>query len=95
MITADGSGQRRLTKNSALDADPTWAPDGQRIAFESKRDGNSKIYVVDADGGDQRRLTRNGGDGGDPAWSPDGRRIAFAGNDGIYVMQADGRGLRR
>ena len=30
-----------------------------------------------------------------PAWSPDGRKIAFGGDGEIYVMNADGRGLRR
>ena len=29
------------------------------------------------------------------AWSPDGRRIAFAAHDVIYVVDADGSGLRR
>ncbi len=29
------------------------------------------------------------------AWSPDGRRIAFDAHDVIYVVNADGSGLRR
>jgi Tol biopolymer transport system component len=90
-MNADGSGLRRLTRNPAVDADPTWSPDGRRIAFESKRGGNFDIYVMNADGSGQRRLTQSGGD---PAWSPDGRRIAFVGDSGIYVMHADGSGLR-
>ena len=72
-MTADGNGRRRLTRNRGVDADPTWSPDGLRVAFESKRDGEFGIYVINADGREPRRLTRNGRDGGDPGWSPDGR----------------------
>lgn len=39
----------------------------------------------------------SGGNAGDPAWqwSPDGREIAFDDNYGIYIVHADGTGLRR
>jgi len=66
-----------------------------QIAFESTRDGNSEIYVMDADGKNQLNLTENPAFDCWPAWSPDGQRIAFhsgrAGNSQIYVMDADGK----
>lgn len=98
VMNADGSGQRNLTRYPANDFQPSWSPDGRRIAFASDRDnGNLEVYVMDAGGGDQRRLTRTKGGGGssNPAWSPDGRRIAFGGVDGLYLVNADGGGLRR
>ena len=56
---------------------PVWSPDGRRIAFTSRPDDNSEIYVVNADGSGQRRLTRNAAGDFGPTWSPDGRKIAF------------------
>ena len=40
--------------------DPTWSPDGRKIAFVSDRAGKGEIYVMNADGSGKRRLTRNG-----------------------------------
>jgi len=71
---------------------PCFSPDGTKIAFESYRDGDFEIYVMNADGSNQTRLTNNGGL--NPCFSPDGTKIAFVSDrDGdfeIYVMNADG-----
>ena len=84
----------RLTNHPAADLAPVWSPDGTRIAFESLRDGNSEIYVMDADGSNQVNLTRHEADDHAPSWSPDGGLIAFESvRDGareLYVMNADG-----
>lgn len=68
-----------------------------KIAFQSNRDGNYEIYVMDPDGANQTRLTYSPGEDYDAAWSPDGRKIAFSsrrdGDFEIYVMNADGSGL--
>ena len=89
----------RLTYNDGFDLFPVWSPDGRRIAFDSDRDGNWEIYVMNADGSGVTRLTDNDAADGFPAWSPDGRRITFDsdrdGNWEIYVMNADGSGVAR
>lgn len=47
------------------------------IAFNSERDGNLEIYLMDADGNNQRRLTSDSRANGWVTWSPDGARIAY------------------
>jgi Tol biopolymer transport system component/outer membrane protein OmpA-like peptidoglycan-associated protein len=85
-----------VTVGSGMDIDPAWSPDGSRIAFQSDRDGDPDVYVMNADGSDVRQLTNSPGFDGAPSWSPDGTRIAFAsertGNSDVFVMGADGSG---
>jgi TolB protein len=66
-IQADGTDLTRLTHSPGHDFDPSWSPDGARIAFRSERSGEPEIWVMSADGTGQRRLAA----GLSPAWSPD------------------------
>ena len=99
-MNTDGSNKMRLTCNTAIDADPSWLPDGSRIASDFYSDGNWEIYVMDADGGNVRQLTNNRVLDLSPVWSPDGKQIAFSsdrsGNGDwlIYVMDADGSNVK-
>ena len=94
----DGSGQRRMTRNATATG-PAWSPDGRKIAFVSRRDGNREVYVMNADGSGQRNLTRNAAFDNNPAWSPDGQKIAFVRGQCryavVYVMNANGSAQRR
>jgi Tol biopolymer transport system component len=110
-MDADSSGPRNLTQHPATDVRPAWSPDGRSIAFVSQRDGHSEVYVMNADGSGRRNLTRDRASDDYPTWSPDGRRIAFLRgvrsyivpglgvrrfySYHLYVMNADGSGLRR
>ena len=97
LMDIDGKNVQQLTKGIAQDSDPSWSPDGKRIAFWSDR-GNGGLYVMNADGEDVRLLTNQ--PARLPAWSPDGKRIAFYARPpgvlgDIYVMDADGDNIRR
>ena len=62
-----------LTSGStADDVDPAFAPDGQRVAFRSEREGGG-IFLTDITGGAVRRLSNFCHN---PAWSPDQASIA-------------------
>ena len=47
------------------------------IAFESRRDGNPEIYVMNPDGSGQTRLTESDGEDIAATWSPDGRKLTW------------------
>ena len=77
VMNADGTNPIRLTNNGGFDEDPSFSPDGSKIAFVSDRDsGNAEIYVMNADGSNITRLTNSGVDF-EPSFSPDGSKIAF------------------
>lgn len=65
-----------------------------RILFQSDRDGDDEIYVMNPDGTEIIQLTHNRAFDGYPVWSLDGKRIVFESNrDGrfqIYIMDKDG-----
>jgi Tol biopolymer transport system component len=84
-----------------LNINPSWSPDGTRLAFESSRHGGSEIYVINLGTGAERRLTFSDPDieNTHPSWSPDGTTIVFDSNrDGtwnLYSIRSDGTGERR
>ena len=88
LMNEDGSGRRRLTSNPIPERDPSWSPDGSRLAFKS----GDALYVMGADGTGRRKLVPSGIH---PIWSPSGDVIAFSRNGAGYVVNADGTGLRR
>jgi Tol biopolymer transport system component len=102
-----GSAARRNLTNTtdAIEDDPDWSPDGQKIAYTSHlvsdnqlNSVTAEVYVINADGsGTPQRLTNNVEEERAPSWSPDGSRIVYMCRHGgpdfeICVMNADGTG---
>jgi dipeptidyl aminopeptidase/acylaminoacyl peptidase len=107
VVSTDGSTPTQITDGDFIDADPTWAPDGNSIVFASARhaerddDDASDLWRVPAKGGAPQRLTATTGPVMLPAFSPDGRSIAYLArpaknaygrNVRLYAIPSDGSG---
>jgi len=100
-VNSDGSGSKKLTAphKGLWDSQPSWSPDGTRIAFTRSSARRADVFTMNADGTHVRKLTGKT-DGFLPDFSPDGNKIVFVSNDEgqtihIHVMNADGADVRR
>jgi Tol biopolymer transport system component len=95
---------REIENEADHNASPGFSPDGQRLTF-AQIDARYAwdVCVVRLARADQVCLTRSSANDVDPSWSPDGRSIIFASDRddphhlirSLYIMGADGRGVRR
>lgn len=98
---ADSNNQNRRniaeTRSNYINGtDPTWAPNGLKLAYVSPAaDGSTDISTVQSDGLGVKNLTDSPGvNEYQPAYSPDGTKIAYVSGDGlnaeIWVINSDG-----
>jgi len=83
-----------LSTGGYTDANPTWSPDGQWVAFarEHGADPFVDVFKVRRDGTGLVPVTRLSELSENPTWGPDGR-IAFQHEEGVAIVAADGSGL--
>jgi TolB protein len=104
-ISADGVTHKTLRTSTLGVGDPTFSPDGKKIAFyervsfRSIGEPNLEIFVMSLAGGTATQVTNSPGYDVQPSWSPDGSRIAFtsdrSGLPQIWTMNATGGNLLR
>jgi Tol biopolymer transport system component len=61
-------------------SNPSWSPDGTRIAYDAARGGAHRIWIADARGRNPEQLSTGDTDAAHhvrPRWAPDGRHIVF------------------
>jgi TolB protein len=98
LMEAEGTGARQFTFAGNWNDEGSWSPDGARIAFACRNEGDFNICVMDVATGRTVQLTSEGANG-HPAWSPDGEKIVYqsrrGGSTQVYTMDAaDGKNKR-
>ncbi|MEQ1891672.1 MAG: amidohydrolase, partial [Planctomycetota bacterium] len=105
-LPIEGGEARALANGIPWQMQPTFSPDGARIAFTSDAGGGDNLWVMKSDGSEPRQVTKetfrllNS-----PAWSPDGeylaarkhftaRRSLGAGEIWLYHAASGGEGLQ-
>jgi TolB protein len=102
-MDADGRRQRPLTTRTGRTYNDgvSVSPDGRRVSFTSKVDGQFDIFIMDITGEDSSwvRLTDSPADDEDPSWTWDGQHIIFSstrsGGRQIHIMNADGSNVHQ
>jgi Tol biopolymer transport system component len=83
-----------------INSQANWSADGKYLAFAAKRGARDVIVIVDvARNKEIKRIEVKLNGVTTPSWSPDGTQLVFTGYDGglsdLFVVRADGTGLRR
>ena len=108
VMNADGQGLLDLSQHpdngypgigKGWDSGPEFSPNGQSIAFQTIREGNQDIYVMQSDGSNKTNITRSSELDLEFDWSPDGGTIVFTRlvqeRYVLYTIAPHGAGLNR
>jgi imidazolonepropionase-like amidohydrolase/WD40 repeat protein len=86
-VPLTGGEATALTSGIPWNYQPSFSPDGSKIAFISDRAGGDNIWVMNADGSDPKAITTEKENiVYNPAWSPDGQYLV--GRKGFYSTRS-------
>ncbi|GAB5494382.1 MAG: hypothetical protein Phog2KO_45970 [Phototrophicaceae bacterium] len=78
----------QLTDNTFEDTNPSYSSDGQQIAFQSLRNSDLGIYVMNDDGTNEILVASNNAI--EPDWYPSNSDIVFARGSDLYRVNTSG-----
>lgn len=95
-IGTDGTGLSSVTSDATIHLLPSWGPGGQ-VMYTSYRDDNPDLWIGSSSSG--RKLVSFSGINSGAALSPSGSELAVTlsrdGNTEVYILDTDGKILRR
>ncbi len=96
-MNVDGGDIERLSDGTGEAVNPSWHPNGQKIAFSWTRGfaaGKYNVFIMDVASRQYVQLTHDEGKNENPSWAPDGIHLTFmsnrTGTEQIWTMLADG-----
>ncbi|PWT90012.1 MAG: hypothetical protein C5B54_07950 [Acidobacteria bacterium] len=78
IVNAANGEKKQITKEPEDAIQPSWSPNGKRIAYWSVPKSQRDIVTISADGGDRVMVTNDPYTDWCPVWSPDGKFIYFS-----------------
>ena len=82
-MAIDGSGESQITRDDADHEDPTWSPDGSKIAFILIKDGKKVVNLINPDGTGVEPVTPPNQSAIHPSFTPNGRAILYCTDDDL------------
>src|SRR6266536_638207 len=83
---AAGGAPQKLGTTTAAESEPSWSPDGSRIAYVAA----GELFVMDADGSNRQQLTSNAVSESSPSWAPGGDEVVYAASGNLFAITPSG-----
>ena len=83
---ASGGPPQKLSVGYTHCTEPSWSPDGTKIAFNVRKDGTYWIAVYNF----SDRSTKLIGRGEDPSWGPDSTHLVFSNGKDLLINDTAG-----
>lgn len=91
----DGHNVEQVTSAKSISLLPRWSPDGEKLLYNSYKDGGPKLYLQDLSSQRSRALSARSGLNIGAAWSPGGKQVALTlsenGNPDIFTIDLKGK----
>jgi len=100
VMDGNGGAVRQLNVHDGIDGAISWSPSGGQIVFDSRRDNEWNLFLMNVDGSNETQLTFSQKSSRHPYFSPDGTQIVYsqAGDDDkshLFIMDTDGGNQRQ
>ena len=75
-LPISGGEAHKITSGMGFNSQPSFSPDGKKIAFISDRGGAENVWISDADGANAKQLSQDEqSEFSSPVWTPDGNYV--------------------
>jgi len=78
IMNVDGTNHQKLTSLDVNESNPSWSPDGKRIAFTASTDEGAEVYIYWTSTGRIARISQLPFSPSGISWSPNGNWLAFS-----------------